>query len=75
MVMSPTSLLSEADTVGVREGASFSCYAFIAFLQLSHKVPDAAVPPRAVKGQCCAAQMTVLAKPEKHSEIYEYNLT
>lgn len=57
------------------EGARFSCSAFIAPLQLSHKLPDAAIPPRAVEGQCCTAQMTLQAKPEKHSEIHQYNFT
>lgn len=66
-------LLSKGDAVGLREGATFSCSALIAFLQLSHKLPDAAIPPTAVKGQCCAAQMIVPAKSEKHSEIYWYD--
>lgn len=68
-------MLSKGDDVGLREGATCSCSALIAFLQLSHKLPDAAIPPRAVKGQCCAAQMSVPAKSEKHSEIYWYNFT
>lgn len=55
--------------VALREGASFTCSAFIAFLQQADRyTPNAAIPPRAVKGQCCTAQTTVQSKPATHSE-------
>lgn len=55
--------------VALREGTSFTCSAFIAFLQQADRyTPNAAIPPRAVKGQCCTAQTTVQSKPATHSE-------